>query len=233
MRKLLLLLSGIFIIAGCSNGQSLQGIGQSQQAQSVIDWVDIIRWNDTDYVNNYEVNQMKEEWPIGTELSEVKFKMDGHAGANYQMKNGDAAYLDIGTKLYEMKGYDPAFRIVANGKVYEVFQPEKAETIGDFLDIDGKVKRIILQSSYDLSIVGEFSQQRIDEFVDELLALPYDPAVFDDRGTGPRVFFGIELEDGTMTRTVYYPESKVINYGAVASDRLAEILEEETTDYDL
>ncbi len=232
MRKLLVLLCGIFIIAGCSNGQFLQGFGQSRQTQSVIDWVDSIQWNDSDYVNNYEVNQLKEEWPVGTELGEVTFKMDGHAGANYQLKNGDAAYLDVGTKLYEMEGYDPAFRIVADGKVYEVSHPENAETIGDFLDIDGKVERIVLQSTYDLSIVGEFSQERIDEFVDELLALPYDPAVFDERGSGPRVFFGMELEDGTMTRTVYYPESRVINYGAVVSDRLAEILEQETADYD-
>lgn len=232
MRKLLLMFCCLFIMAGCSNGQSLQGFGQSRQAQSVIDWVDILRWNDTDYVNNYEVNQLKEEWATGDELGEVTFKMDGHAGANYQMQNGDAAYLDIGTKLYEMQGYDPAFRIVADGKVYEVSHPENVETIGDFLDIGGKVERIVLQSSYDLSIVGEFSQGRIDEFVDELLALPYDPAVFDEMGSGPRVFFGMELEDGTMTRTVYYPESRVINYGAVASDRLAEILEEETVDYD-
>lgn len=232
MRKLLLLLCSLFIIAGCSNKQSLQGNGQSRQAQSVIDWVDIIRWNNTDYVTNYEANQMKEEWPTGTELSEVKFKMDGHAGANYQMKNGDAAYLDIGTKLYEMKGYEPTFRIVADGKVYEIFQPENAETIGDFLDIDGKVERIVLQSSYDLSIVDEFSRDWTDDFIDELLALPYNPAVFDERGSGPRVFFGMELEDGTMTRTVYYPESRVINYGAIASDRLAEIFKEETADYD-
>lgn len=232
MRKLLHVLCGIFIMAGCSNGQPLQGIGQSQQAQSVIDWVDIIRWNDTDYVNNHEVNQLNEEWPMGDELGKVSFKMDGHAGANYQMKNGDASYLEIGTKLYEMEGYDPAFRILADGKVYEVFQPENAEKIGDFLDIGGKVEKIVLQSSYDLSIVGEFSEESIDEFIDELLALPYDSAVFDERGSGPRIFFGMELEDGTMTRTVYYPESGVLNYGAVVSDRLAEILEEETVDYD-
>ncbi len=231
MRKLLPVVFSLFIIAGCANGQSLQGFGHSQQAQSVIDWVDILRWNNTDYVNNYEVNQLKEDWPTGAELDEVSFKMDGHAGANYQMKNGDASYLEVGTKLYEMKGYNSSFRIVADGKVYEVSHPENMETIGDFLDIDGKVERIVLQSSYDLSIVGEFSQDWTDEFIDELLALPYDPTVFDNRGSGPRVFFGIELKDGTMTRTLYYPESRVINYGAVASDRLAEILEKETADY--
>ncbi|EGQ26099.1 hypothetical protein HMPREF9372_1907 [Sporosarcina newyorkensis 2681] len=60
-------------------------------------------------------------------LGEVRYTLDGHAGANHRSKNGEAAYLPKGTELYEIKGDDPAFPILANNKLYEVSEAGKAE----------------------------------------------------------------------------------------------------------
>lgn len=217
-----LLFAGFLLLSGCSSTLSNP---LPSPGNSVIDWVDFVKWNDTTYSANYETNELDLDWETGEEVGKVKYMLDGHAGANHMSKNGDAAYLPKGTKLYEIKGYDPDFRIFADGKVYEVSEAGNFETIGDFLDIQGKVKRVILQSEEDLSFVGEFSEEHAAEFIEELLALPYKEEY--ELSEGKRVFFGIELEDGSMTRSLYWPETGYITYGGKASDRMKEIFEEE------
>lgn len=222
MRKWMLLLPILLLLTACSFNPSPQN--------TIIDWVDFVKWNDTTYEANYEMNEVKKDWETAGEVGEVKYMLDGHAGTNHQTKNGDAAYLQKGTKLFAMKGYDPAFRIIADGKVYEVTESDKAETVGDFLDIKGKVQRVILQSEQDLSFIGEFTDEHAEQLVEELLVMPYEP---DSRATeGERVFFGIELVDGTMTRSVYWPETGYVHYGGVASQEIKDIFEVEMGEYD-
>ncbi|PIC66748.1 hypothetical protein CSV71_08005 [Sporosarcina sp. P21c] len=217
MRKRTLLLPILLLLTACSFNPSPQN--------TIIDWVDFVKWNDTTYEANYEINKLNKDWETAGEIGEVKYILDGHAGTNHQTKNGDAAYLQKGTKLFAMKGYDPAFRIIADGKVYEVTESDTAETVGDFIDIKGKVQRVILQSEQDLSFIGEFSDEHAEQLVEELLVMPYEP---DRRATeGKRVFFGIELVDGTMTRSVYWSETGYVHYGGVASQKIKDIFEVE------
>ncbi|GKV56502.1 hypothetical protein NCCP2222_24490 [Sporosarcina sp. NCCP-2222] len=210
------------MLAGCSTAATKP---ETDTGSSTIDWIEFVQWEDTEYIRNYATAELDNEWPIGKELGEVTFMLDGHAGTQYKIKNGDAAYLPIGTKLYEMEGYDPAFRIVANGDLYEVARPGKSRVLGDFLDIDGEVKRVVLQSSEDLSFIHEFSQKHTEEFIEQLLAIPYAPD--SGRREGERIFFAIELKDGSMTRSLYLPETGYLDYGGKASPRIVEIFEEE------
>ncbi|ARJ38034.1 hypothetical protein SporoP8_03465 [Sporosarcina ureae] len=222
MRKRMLLLPIVLLLTACSFNPSPQN--------TIIDWVDFVKWNDTTYEANYEINKLNKDSETAGEIGEVKYILDGHAGTNHQTKNGDAAYLQKGTKLFAMKGYDPAFRIIADGKVYEATESDKAETVGDFLDIEGKVQRVILQSEQDLSFIGEFTDEHAEQLVEELLVMPYEP---DRRATeGKRVFFGIELVDGSMTRSVYWPETGYVNYGGVASQKIKDIFEVEMDEND-
>ncbi|WP_301108127.1 hypothetical protein [Sporosarcina sp.] len=221
MKKWIMIVS-VVLLAGCSGNISNP---LPSPLNSAIDWVDFVKWNDNTYSANYETNELDLDWETGAEVGKVKYKLDGHAGANHRSKNGDAAYLPKGTKLYEIKGYDPDLRIFADGKVYEVSEAGNFETIGDFLDIQGKVKRVILQSEEDLSLVGEFSEEHTAEFIEELLALPYKEEY--ELSEGKRVFYSIELEDGSMTRSLYWPETGYMTYGGKASDRMKAILEEE------
>ena len=217
MRKRMLLLPILLLLTACSFNPSPQN--------TIIDWVDFVKWNDTTYEANYEINKLKRDWETAEEVGEVKYMLDGHAGTNHLTKNGDAAYLPKGTKLFAMKGYDPAFRIIADGKVYEVTESDTAETIGDFLDIKGKVQRVVLQSKQNLSFIGEFTDEHAEQLIEELLVMPYEP---DRRATeGERVFFGIELADGSMTRSVYWLETGYVHYGGVASQKIKDIFEAE------
>ena len=226
MRKWIMLLP-IILLAACSFNPS-RLLPSSHNA--IVDWVDFVKWNDTNYSANYEINELEKDWETAGEVGEVKYMLDGHAGSNYTSQNGDAAYFPKGTKLFAMKGYDPAFRIIADGKVYEVSESKKAETIGDFLDIKGKVKRVVLQSEEDLSFIGEFSEEHAEQLIKELLMMPYEP---DLRATeGKQVFFGIELVDGTMTRSLYWPETGYINYGGMASEKVREIFKLEMDAFD-
>ena len=221
MKWTLIVVVGI-LLAGCSTNPSKQ---DNNIFKTTIDWVEFVQWENTEYIRNYEASELDIEWPIGKELGEVAFMLNGHAGTQYQINNGDAAYLPIGTKLYEMEGYDPAFRIVANGDVFEVARPGKARLFGDFLDLNGKVERVILQSNEDLSFIHEFSQKHSEEFIEQLLTIPYAPD--SENREGEQIFFAIELKDGSMTRSLYLPETGYLNYGGKASPRIVEIFEEE------
>ncbi|PIC58618.1 hypothetical protein CSV80_03595 [Sporosarcina sp. P12(2017)] len=222
MRKRMLLLPILLSLTACSFNPSSQN--------TIIDWVDFVKWNDTTYGANYEINELEKDWETAGEVGEVQYMLDGHADANHQSKNGDAAYLSKGTKLFAMKGYDPAFRIIADGKVYEVTESDTAETVGDFLDIKGRVQRVILQSEQDLSFIGEFTDEHAEQLIEELLVMSYEP---DRRALeGKRVFFGIELVDGTMTRSVYWPETGYVHYGGVASQEIKDVFEVEMDKYD-
>ena len=90
-------------------------------------------WNDNTYEFNYKSNELERNWETGAELGEVKYMLNGNAGVNHKTVNGDAAFLSPGTKLYEMKGYDPGFRIIANDNVYEVNEPETLRHLVIFL----------------------------------------------------------------------------------------------------
>ncbi|PIC86030.1 hypothetical protein CSV72_10215 [Sporosarcina sp. P20a] len=113
MRKRMLLLPVLLLLTACSINPSSQN--------TIIDWVDFVKWNDATYEANYEINELKKDWETAGEVGEVEYMLDGHASANHQSKNGDAAYLPKGKKLFAMKGYDPAFRIIGKRQTVNTY----------------------------------------------------------------------------------------------------------------
>ena len=115
MKKFLLTGLLLVLLAGCSN------IGQSV----IIDWVDFVKFNDTIYSSSYSKELASEEY-IGEVVATVKFKLDGNVtNTSYKSKNGDASYLEKGTKIYEVLGEEGAYAVKGtqnniNGyKIYE------------------------------------------------------------------------------------------------------------------
>ena len=58
----------------------------------------------------------------------VKFKVSGNVcDPNYRVKDGDAAFLDPGTPIYQVIGYPPSEQLAArlNGRVvlFRVYPP--------------------------------------------------------------------------------------------------------------
>ena len=87
----------------------------SQTHHGVIDWVDFIRFGGITYVvAPTKPGRMLTANDLGPVFATVRLKLDGNVqDPAYQSKDGDAAFLDAGTKIYTMKGYRPTFRLAA------------------------------------------------------------------------------------------------------------------------
>ena len=125
MRNILLL--SIIFLSGCVPGIT--------QQQTIIDWVDFLHIQDEKYERNYLLEVADEQF-IGNEIGEVTFKMADHVhNTNYQSKNGDAAYLEKGTKLYSVDGMPHLVAVKSpeaiNGYVFYTNEPVNREAILD------------------------------------------------------------------------------------------------------
>lgn len=212
--------------AGCDRvGKETDG------CMAIIDWVDFLMINGITYDHNNEGTKEVAKEQIGDKISEITYMLNDHACTDHKSKNGDAAYLPVGTAVYELKGYKPEYRVVANNKIYEVHNNPNAATIGELLDIENKVDKVSLESGYDGSPIGDFSAAASTEFIRELLPLAY--VGFDE--VYPRIkhetgyFLRVHLKDGTSFRMVYYPKANAFNPGAYGTETLKELIVSERT----
>src|SRR5258708_4347371 len=121
----------------------------------VIDWVNFIHFKGITYLAApTRPGRSLTESDLGPAFATVKFKLDGNVkDPRYQSKDGDAAFLDVGTKVFTMKGYNPTFRLATQQKnaftLYEADTNPHASKGGDLLDIGGKVLSIGIISDQD------------------------------------------------------------------------------------
>lgn len=83
--------------------------------EASIDWVDFVKLKKGHYTGMHEV--VITDLALITEdvVGEVEFKVgDVVTNGKYRTQRGDAAYLDKGTKLYRVEGYDPTKLIAAH-----------------------------------------------------------------------------------------------------------------------
>ena len=83
---------------------------------------------------------------LGRAVGTVRTRLADLNDPARQLRDGDAAYLPVGTKLYQLKGYLPRFRLSASNQrqwlLFEAFENPAATKGGDMLDIQGKVAAI-------------------------------------------------------------------------------------------
>src|SRR6266511_2756383 len=103
--------------------------GQGQRCQTVQpDWVDFIKVGPTQYVAEPGAPATLEESDLGQVVAQVKYRVDGNVcDPDYLPKDGDAAFLDPGAHIYEVKGH-PTSEVLAarrNGQIlrYSAFAP--------------------------------------------------------------------------------------------------------------
>ncbi|RLQ92229.1 hypothetical protein [Planomicrobium sp. Y74] len=240
MRRKFVVFLAIATLTGCSSpsetskGQSPSLPSQTTQSpqqnsecpDGIIDWIDALKINDIQYYALPYGTYTVEENMKGEVIGEVLFEMDNKACSDHQMQNGDAAYLEVGTEIFEFEGYNPDFRVIANDVIYEVKENEKAETIGDLYDIEGKVVGMSLRSYFDGSFITDLKEEHWTEFLDEYLALEYVgfDKIYEKIGNEDSTFLDIHLEDGTTVRFSYWTEANAVNPGAFASERMLEII---------
>jgi len=193
-----------------------------------ISWVDVLMINDIKYEGDDEGLPQGETLEKGKQIGEVKYRLAGNACSNHQLKNGDAAFLSAGTEIYELIGYHPDFRVVADNKVYQVTQNKKAKFIFELLDIEGKVAKLNLESTYDGRHLSDFTEQETADFMEELLAQEYIgiDQVYKNIKSDNRVFLRIHLKDGSSFRIVYWINENALNFGALGTEKMREIVKD-------
>ena len=89
--------------------------GQSSSCSTImIDWVNFIQVGSTQYVSGIEADSVLQESELGPVYAHVKFKVDGNiCDPSYKLKDGDAAFLDPGTPIYEVKGHPATEQLAA------------------------------------------------------------------------------------------------------------------------
>ena len=80
-----------------------------------IDWVDFIEVGSTQYVAGLAGQPTTlAESDLGPIVARVKFKVDGNVcDPSYRPKDGDAAFLDPGTPIYQVNGHAPSELLAA------------------------------------------------------------------------------------------------------------------------
>ena len=98
----LALAPALVVLTGCSLPFTGGGSGCTNIQ---IDWVDFVEVGSTQFVAGAQSPATLQETDLGAVVAHVKFKVDGNVcDPNYKPKDGDAAFLDPGTAIYEVKG---------------------------------------------------------------------------------------------------------------------------------
>lgn len=212
----------VFLLSACSTVENIV----SGCPDAEISWVDVLMINDIKYEGEDEGLSEGEALEKGQKIGEVNFRLAGNACSNHRLKNGDAAFLPVGTEIYELVGYDSSFRVVADNQVYQVRENKKAKTIADLLDIKGKVAKMSLESDYDGSHISDFTEQETIHFIEDFLSLEYlgIEQVHKKIESDNRVFLRIHLKDGSSFEIVYWLDENVLNLGAFGTEKMKNIV---------
>ena len=120
--KVAVVLGALVFAAAC------QPPGSSSSCSAQIDWVNFIQVGSTQYVAGPQSPTVLQESELGPVYAHVKFKVSGNVcDPNYRLKDGDAAFLDPGTPIYQVIGQAPGQELAArfNGSivVYRAMAP--------------------------------------------------------------------------------------------------------------
>ena len=85
----------------CSSGSSVQ-----------IDYVDFVQLGGTQYIAaRTSPGRPLQEGDLGAQYGTVKSRLADSSDPGHQLRDGDSAFLAVGTTLYSLKSYKPSFRL--------------------------------------------------------------------------------------------------------------------------
>jgi hypothetical protein len=88
--------------------------GQSTCGNTMIDWVNFIQVGSTQYVAGVQPDKTLQDGSLGSPVAYVKFKVNGNVcDPHYKLKDGDAAFLEPGTPIYEIKDHPTSEELAA------------------------------------------------------------------------------------------------------------------------
>jgi len=192
-----------------------------------IDWVDFIRFNDITYIRTVQQLPYSEDELVY--FDEVQFRVDANIDTlGYQIKDGDAAYLNEGTRIYSIEGYSPDFRLVAKtGMELLLFEADtnpNARTGTDLMDIEGKVEYIGINSPVDgiTELASITEQDMVFSLVEMVLDSPVDQT---SRIYGSQqLFIMFHLRDGTRVNRSFWSDTGKLQRGIMLPDDFWEMI---------
>ena len=92
-----------------------------EETHVAIEWVDMVKWNNTKYYYNQEKTEALDKANIGDEIGTINFSVIGsneESNPEYQLGNGEATFAGEGSKIYSIDSIDINEMIVVQNKVY-------------------------------------------------------------------------------------------------------------------
>ncbi|MTI48092.1 hypothetical protein [Sporosalibacterium faouarense] len=207
---MLIFLTVLLSISSCNQSSNNSELNNEYQSEKNIDidWVNFIKLNGIQYVDtNFSVDNEK----LGPKIDEVNFKLSGNiSDTNYEIKDGDAAYLEKGTPIYSINGYNSTFRIAVKDKdqviVYQVFSNPNAKVGSDIADIFDKVDFIRINNSENGEVIATITEEKtVKDITDMLLNSPVE--ISSDRQAEKLYLVAFYLKDGSEFKGAYSLEN--------------------------
>lgn len=219
MKKIVAVLFIVTILlTGCSN----LGLNANNVQ---IDWVDFMIVNGIHYMADYQESDIESTTvEIGDVYSVVKFKVSENVhDPSYKSKEGDAAFLEAGTKIYSLKNYTPSTRLAVyvddKIKIYDASMNIEGLKGEDLHDIRGKVQFIdgVLEDEKGNSTAFEIKDlSKINKLVDLMMdaGIDYNKQFKE----GERYFIYFRMMDNTMLRKTYFINDNAMFPGIILAE---------------
>lgn len=224
MRQIVMFLALVTVIlTGCTTAGA--GLGDYE-----IEWVEFIQVKGvTYYANSEQVAVEPDIIEIGDVYSKVKFNVSDHVhDMSYKIKDGDAAFLKEGTKIYTLKNYAPKTRLAVcineNLRIYDAAVNELALKGEDLHDIRGKVKYIDVVMEDENGNSESFKiddKSKVDKIVNAIMDASID---FNKQYTeGVWYTMDFRLIDDTWIHKNYSLKGNFIYPGIILADDFKEM----------
>ncbi|MNI33369.1 hypothetical protein D3C73_873170 [compost metagenome] len=219
----------VLTLSSCMPGGMPEKIGPYKCYYGDVDYVSVLRWNGITYMDNSDgdISGLN----TGEKIGKIRYRKADHTCPRDPMQDGDATLLEVGTQLYEVKGYKAAARLMAGDRLYEATENPSARTLNDLLDIEGKIQSVRFVSGMDGSPLKDFTPQASAVFIREYPKLKYVPfnqlAKETKQWVGNKYWLEIELNDGSSRRIVYNAMFAAFHPSGYATPELARLVEEQ------
>ncbi len=185
--------------------------GCTQRPMVEVEWVDFINHNNITYMaTKFTSSNEMIESEIGKTLFNVSENIHD---PEYKTKEGDAAFLPVGTPIYKLKDYRTEFRVAVKREgqfiVYEVSRNPYAKTGKDLFDIKDKVVSVSINSAVDNSKVVDITDQvTVKKMVLDILDAQVETKV--EEKSNKRYLLSFNLKDQTSVDRTYWIDENII-----------------------
>jgi hypothetical protein len=220
-RLRVMVLTGCLLLAACGGGG-----GETRWASS--DYRDFLRFGGvTYYVADHGVGRPLARGDLGARFAQVRDNPpESDPTHAYRLRDGDAAFVPVGSPVFMVNGYRPSFRLAASHhgrlRLYEANAAVGARTGADLLDLAGKVRYLSVNSGRsELARIRD--PARVAELVLQVLAAPVGPA--GGRAEDRYCFVVFNLTDRTAVRRAFFPGTGELAPGVFAPPAFTEAVE--------